>query len=299
MDKSIQSFCIRALLILSLPVMTAGCHRTPAVSNNVAPACSSNVYLMKYNCSLTKIQAAAENNDPDAQYALGYMYYYGIDTVQDRDTAALWIRRSAKQGQPLAKKAWDLIHSGATFDNLHHAASKNLEQDSDAPTASNAIVYQKPTDVDELNKATPVEPITNHLPAYGVEHSDVSQPKTPEVDPRLSSNAKPIVASAIKPQSQAVSANDQNGFTVQLMASNRLGDIKAFIVEHKLKNKAHYFETTFKGKPWYMLTYGKYPTEQAALATLKNLPMNLKKQGPWVKSFTTIEKEIQLQKVIA
>ena len=68
------------------------------------PSCSSNPYLMKYHCSITAIQEAAENGNADAQYALGYMYYYGINAAQDRKTAELWIQRAAAQGQPLAKK---------------------------------------------------------------------------------------------------------------------------------------------------------------------------------------------------
>ncbi len=98
-------------LICSLAVMLPSCAKhkqpQPALVNN--SACAGNAYLKKYNCSLSNIEQAAESGNSDAQYALGYMYYYGIGTVKDVPTAALWIRRSADQGQPLAKKAIVMI----------------------------------------------------------------------------------------------------------------------------------------------------------------------------------------------
>ena len=57
------------------------------------------------------MEQAAEKNDPDAEYALGYMYYNGIGTVSDPDTAYIWIQRAADQGQPLAVKAIHAIRA--------------------------------------------------------------------------------------------------------------------------------------------------------------------------------------------
>lgn len=44
------------------------------------------------------------------QYALGYMYFYGIGTVRDTDVALLWIRRVAAQEQPLAIRATQILN---------------------------------------------------------------------------------------------------------------------------------------------------------------------------------------------
>ena len=70
-----------AALILS------GCSKNgaPGASQSFqgTKACSKNIFLQKYNCSLSKIEAAAERGDPDAQYALGYMVCSdGIGTVR-------------------------------------------------------------------------------------------------------------------------------------------------------------------------------------------------------------------------
>src|SRR3990167_5127501 len=120
----LKSTFIRGTAVIALTALMTGCQHSPATHSTYQPpgapvTCSTNVYLAKYGCSLERVQVAAENGSADAQYALGYMYFYGIGTVQDKQTASLWIQRSAAQGQPLAKKAWTLINTGATFTDLH------------------------------------------------------------------------------------------------------------------------------------------------------------------------------------
>lgn len=98
----------------------------PAAQQSKVPAsaCVGNAYLQKYGCSMRRIDQAAQSGDPDAQYALGYMYYYGIGTVRDKQTAKIWIKRAAGQGQPLARKAEQLITNGQHFHHLHRGGSR-------------------------------------------------------------------------------------------------------------------------------------------------------------------------------
>lgn len=317
---------------IALTALMTGCQHPPASNNTQSsykPACSGNPYLMKYGCSISKIQQAAENGSADAQYALGYMYYYGIDTVKDRETAELWIQRSAAQGQPLAKKAWSLINSGTAFTDLHRAAS---EASAGSGGAGNTIVQQDPADVDKMNSNVPSEPITNHLPAYHQSQSDnqsgvavgsvnkttaantqpssgVENPVQPQNrpplsenrskfinDPRLASNAHPVVASYAPAK---VALNTTEKYTIQLMGSDRLSDVKAFTAAHHLGNKTHYYRTQLNGKSWYMLTYGQYSTAKQAEAALRGLPDNLQNHHPWVKAFATVQKEVRMQKITA
>ncbi len=41
----------------------------------------------------------------EAQYAVGYMYYYGYGVAQDTDVGYFWIKKSADQGNEPAIKA--------------------------------------------------------------------------------------------------------------------------------------------------------------------------------------------------
>lgn len=360
---------ISSLLVLTL-AMTS-CSKSPTSNgdhSSMPAACSNNPYLMKYGCSVERIQQAAEEGNADAQYGLGYMYYYGIDTVKDKPTAELWIQRAAAQGQPLAKKAWSLINSGATFTDLHQSAAGQsaTTNSSGVPTGSDMIEQQSAADVAKMNATKPTKPISSELPGYQQQsstqsvsqatpaltpaHANVAQIDKHSInDPRLASNAKPVVmamtdksirspknnatpmgaksaeqnnVALAKPSSAepvvamrdeitenkgqgqdnsrvAMANTQQAGFTVQLMASSEMSDVKSFAAAHHLGSNAHYYQTALNGKPWYMLTYGHYETRQDALVAMQALPKSDDVNHPWVKSLATIDKEVALKKVVA
>jgi septal ring-binding cell division protein DamX len=337
----LKSTLFRGAAVISLTALMSACSHSPSASHAYQPpgapvTCSTNVYLAKYGCSLAKVQTAAENGSADAQYALGYMYFYGIGTVQDKQTAELWIQRSAAQGQPLAKKAWSLIQSGQTSTDFHQQATNELTQRSQS---ASTIIQQEPSDVNQLNSAVPSQPITSTLPAYnaapssgktspvidGASTTSAGTTSTTDTtgstttttgpissnhkstDPRLASNSQPVVgtpsrsddAKMASNQSSNQSDNQSNGYTMQLMASNKLSDVKAFIAQNNLGSAAHYYETKMNGKPWYMLTYGDYRTETQAQMALQEMSSRIQSNHPWVKSLAIVQKEVRNQKVIA
>ena len=62
-----------------------------------------------YKTAFYRLLPAAADGDKEAQYALGYMYYYGLGIPQDTQTGYFWIKRSADQGYgPAVKAARDL-----------------------------------------------------------------------------------------------------------------------------------------------------------------------------------------------
>lgn len=52
------------------------------------------------------------NGNEQAQYAVGYMYYYGLGVAQDTDVGYFWIQRSANQHYYPAIHALCLIQNG-------------------------------------------------------------------------------------------------------------------------------------------------------------------------------------------
>ena len=120
---------LKGLLVVSTSSLLFACASQGGIQNDQTNACADNPFLQKYNCSIDQVEQAAERGEPDAEYALGYMYYYGIDTAQDTQTAAIWIKRAAAQGQPLAIKAAKLISKqqyptqGSVKMTPHHHAS--------------------------------------------------------------------------------------------------------------------------------------------------------------------------------
>lgn len=66
--------------------------------------------VQDYRQAFIKLKPEAEKGQPDAQYAIGYMYYYGQGVVEDRKQAWYWIRCAAKAGQPDAIEAAKILH---------------------------------------------------------------------------------------------------------------------------------------------------------------------------------------------
>ena len=64
-----------------------------------------------YRDAFVRLLPIAKRGNLDAQYAVGYMYYYGQGVVPDKRKAIHWIREAAKAGQPDAQAALDIIHN--------------------------------------------------------------------------------------------------------------------------------------------------------------------------------------------
>lgn len=86
------------------------------------------------------LKPLAEDGNADAQYALGYMYYYGKGVPKNYQEAMYWMTKAANQGQPLAKQALMQLQqelNNATSNPLGDipSTSRQLSQTSKATTA--------------------------------------------------------------------------------------------------------------------------------------------------------------------
>ena len=48
-----------------------------------------------YTVAFRQLLPLASEGNPEAEYAVGYMYYYGYGVVQDTETGIFWIRKAA------------------------------------------------------------------------------------------------------------------------------------------------------------------------------------------------------------
>lgn len=65
--------------------------------------------VQDYRRAFIRLLPEAKKGHPDAQYAVGYMYYYGEGVVEDRKKAKYWICLAAKAGQPDAVEALKIL----------------------------------------------------------------------------------------------------------------------------------------------------------------------------------------------
>ncbi len=119
------------------------------------------------NMSFDQVQQAAIQGDPDAEYALGYMYYYGNGTTKDEKSAMDWIGKAAAQGQPEAIKALKLLgqsnNSDANSPNnpAPAATANNNAGNSGNNPANNAAANNNPAGMANANAQANSNSIAN------------------------------------------------------------------------------------------------------------------------------------------
>lgn len=121
-----------------------------ALARHIAPS-----QIPLDNFSVEQLQQAAEAGDPDAQYALGYMHYYGKRVSQNTQLAINWMKRASVQGQEQASRALSLLGQkqtqeqepqvetvGAKNTQKLAAAKKTKEQKSTSKAQSGGYTIQ-------------------------------------------------------------------------------------------------------------------------------------------------------------
>jgi TPR repeat protein len=90
------------MVLLSLGSLLSGCGTFNQVNLNEG---IHSFQVQDYRHAFIRLKPAAERGQPDAQYAIGYMYYYGQGVVENHEKALEWIKRAAAAGQPDAIEA--------------------------------------------------------------------------------------------------------------------------------------------------------------------------------------------------
>jgi TPR repeat protein len=103
-------YCKRLLLLCAAGVLfsLSACAtvKKPAVSlKQQYHQAKQAFHHKKYHQAFQQIQAPAKAGNANAQYALGYMYYYGHGTKTDITKAKHWFQQAAQQHQKQAQHA--------------------------------------------------------------------------------------------------------------------------------------------------------------------------------------------------
>lgn len=100
MNKNLWRWLYLGLGVLSL----SGCVNYPNFYEGI-----TYFKAHKYREAFIRLKPVAQKGVPDAEYAVGYMYYYGEGVVEDRTQAWYWITRAARAGQPDALEAATIL----------------------------------------------------------------------------------------------------------------------------------------------------------------------------------------------
>lgn len=91
--------------VLLLALVLASCSSLHSMrSTQELARGKSNFESGYYRDAFHQLLPLASEGNREAQYAIGYMYYYGYGVVQDMETGTFWIQKSADQRyQPAAE----------------------------------------------------------------------------------------------------------------------------------------------------------------------------------------------------
>ena len=90
-------------------------------------------------------------------------------------------------------------------------------------------------------------------------------------------------------------SQESSFYTIQLMGARKEALLFNFVEKNRLleQNEIAYYQTTFKGKPWFQLLYGVYAAKKDAQSVADNLPPKIRKSSPWIRRLSAVQKAIR------
>ena len=90
---------------------------------------------------------------------------------------------------------------------------------------------------------------------------------------------------------------DSSFYTLQVLGVRNEESLLNFIKVHKLLQKQNvaYYKTAYRGKQWYPLLYGVYPTKSEAAEAVKKLPDKVQKSIPWIRKISAVQNEVRAE----
>ncbi|GAB4357886.1 MAG: hypothetical protein Kow006_25980 [Gammaproteobacteria bacterium] len=284
-DRSQTALVILATLLLAL----TGCTSTPESDRGDSGSGVDGYELARnayragdYMTAAERLIPVAERGDPRAQYALGYMYYYGKGVLPDRERALQLFQNAAGQGNRRAAEALRILSEGGTGENSLGVAPAPV---SGSPPAASGR-EETSTLPDANSEESPMAGATD--PAEGA--AGASSVEVAESDPGGSGSRTASAAAAAAPplkvaggSSEWLKEQDPDKLTIQLVAGHELEGVQRFVAEHGLGDRAAVVEKWRNGVPWYVVLYGIYEGLEKAEEALEGLPAALRVNGPWIR----------------
>ncbi len=258
----LQEIVSVAILIGSATLLTACCTAPVQPPEHSRDPLAAAYEGGDYASAARLLRVKAEAGEPQAQYALGYLYYYGRGVQRNYQRAIDLIDLSAAQGYPRAVEAMRLLRT--QFQQRHQQAAQ-------AATGKAPEMTPKP----EEGQSAATEPLRSTVILSARQPQEQKRPKAP----RPEVEAKP--AAVAPPVSLPAASARKARYTLQLIGASREERVVRFIARNKLDGQANYIRTQHNGAPWYVVIYGRYATVREARRALRQLPPELHKG--WIR----------------
>lgn len=153
--------------LLTLGIVLSACATTTSRTVNFTQA--QEAYQQgNYRQALLDLNTLAVQGDREAQYALGYMYYYGQGTKPNVDLARGWFQQAQAKGLTKAKKALD------TIDRPIFPMKEGLLEP--VIPAQHVILDEEPTYEDEVIEPEPEIVADKRIGDWAVQAASFAEP---------------------------------------------------------------------------------------------------------------------------
>jgi TPR repeat protein len=98
------------LIITLISSLLLGCASNKSKEPSPLEQAEATYFKGDYQKAAEQLMPLAKAGDSQAQYTLGYMYYYGQGVPRDRTQGHFWMQQSAKQGNKTALQALELLN---------------------------------------------------------------------------------------------------------------------------------------------------------------------------------------------
>lgn len=179
-------------------------------------------------------------------------------------------------------KTHDLKHTPYTQVDKTRIADVCNQPNTDAPATRPLLYYWQQHGVKSMALVgLLVIGFTMHWYAHRMRHTPKPAMHFPLVKNTIVERTEPtklVAATSTKaPETVATS------YTLQLMGTDNLAALDAFIQRQGIEKYTKTLYTQFHKKRWYVLTYGNYAGKAQAHTAEKNLPKPLQNMHPWVR----------------
>lgn len=170
-------------------------------------------------------------------------------------------------------------------------SSTTENQDADESISPALVVVKEDIveeDVIERDKVAPTSVVARDDVTEKADIADVVEPLVESVTKQESPEivkARPFVEQLLRASPKA--------FAVQLLASHSETNINKFVEQLAEDHPVGYFETRYRGKPWFVAVLASFDDRAQASSAISSLPAKLRSNEPWIRSVAGIQSDIR------
>lgn len=240
-----------------------------------------------YKKAFNDLLISAEHGNADAQYALGYMYYYGKGVPRNTEKASYLFKLAMQQGHHDAIEAMSMIINTNGIFTTNKKRKPLLATNSLKKTL-------------EPNKFRESKLQNKDLLAQRIQYRERSQNNVAKFNSKkvknknaASNNALSKNMLAYKEENSLAKAKavtikskksmQSNYYTIQLIADPSQNIVETFSSRNHFTDSMHKYKYVYRGATWYALSLGSYDNYTDAKHAIGKLPQNIKNMHPWVR----------------